>query len=200
MQVHSLHAASSQYEPMLFYRYKRQNLDGWDILREVLEAAAVLGAQCLVFHGSLKIDNPPQSRLLAVLQSVAEIAADWGIQLALENVSWCTGWSPGVFRWLSDQQVPNLYYTFDSKQAVRSGFAAEEYITAMAGRLVNVHISDGGGGIPETGMDFSGLAKCLNASGYSGPIILEAYGKKVESAGLLAQGWRTVQKGFHKVI
>jgi len=196
LKVHSLHAASSQYEPMLFYTYKRQNLDGLDILNQVLEAAAVLGAHCHVFHGPLRVNNLDSTRLLDGLHFVAGIAASWGIKLALENVSWCAGWSPTVFRWLSRQDIANLYYTFDSKQAVRSGFEADEYIQAMGTNLVNVHLSDGHGGIPDGNMDFSGLVQNLQAVNYSGPVILEAYGTRVSSTAHLAQGWKTLKGQF----
>ena len=196
MKVSSLHAASSQYEPMLFYNYKRQNLDGKDILNQVLEAAAVLGADCYVFHGPLRIANLDQDRLLEGLAWISGAAASWGVKLALENVSWCAGWSPAVFKWLTRQDVPNLFYTFDSKQALRSGFGAGDYIDAMGSRLINVHLSDGRGGIPGDDHDLAPLAATLKASGYEGPVILEVYGTKVESIRHLAQGWQKLAAQF----
>ena len=106
LSVHSLHAASAQYEPMVFYKYRRQNLDGYEILQEIHQGAAVLGAKCHVFHGPLKAENIAFSRLTEGLFQVAEAAASWGIKLALENVSWCAGWSPAVFRQLNTRTFP----------------------------------------------------------------------------------------------
>jgi len=192
LDVHSLHAASSQYEPMLFYSYRRQNLDGQDILKRVLEAGAILGAQYLVFHGALRVENQDPSRILAGLRQVAATAAKWGLKLALENVSWCIGWSPEVFKWLESEAIPNLYYTFDTKQAVRSGFSPQEFLKVMGNRLGNVHISDGYGGVPDAKADFSELVKTLNDVGYAGPVILEVYGGKVQTLAQLFQGWKVL--------
>lgn len=195
--IPSLHAASSQYEPMLFYSYRRQILDGFDTLNRVLAAAAELGAGCLVFHGPLRVEHPDRARILHRLRMVAATAAAWGIKLALENVSWCLGWSPQIFRWLQREAIPNLYYTFDSKQALRSGFAPGEYLAAMAEGLSNVHLSDGNGGIPQEGC-LDGIAALLEARGYNGPVILEAYGTRVENLAHLVRGWEAVKKAFPK--
>lgn len=196
LSVHSLHAAAAQYEPMLFYKYRRQNLDGAEILREIHQAAAMLGAECHVFHGPLKAENLAYSQLSQGLGQVAEAAASWGIKLALENVSWCAGWSPAVFDKLNSMKLANLYYTFDSKQAMRSGFADKEYIEAMAGRLVNVHVSRGNGELPAAATDYSGLAAALAAVNYRGPIVLEAYGSKVPRVSLLAESWHILKEKF----
>lgn len=196
VQVLSLHAASAQFEPMLFYTYRRQYQDGLDTLNQVLEAAAILGARCHVFHGPLRVENPEGARVAERLHQVAEIEASWGIKLALENVSWGVGCSPEVFDWLNQQEIANLYYTFDSKQARRSGFPSQDYIQAMGNRLINVHLSDGHGGVPPASYDFSGVAHRLRACGYQGPIILETYGSKVDSVGQLRASWQRLSKIF----
>jgi sugar phosphate isomerase/epimerase len=196
LKVHSLHAASAQYEPMLFYRYRRQNLDGAEILKEVHQAAAMLGAKYHVFHGPLKAENLAQSQLAQGLCQAAESAAWWGIKLALENVSWCAGWSPGVFEQLNSLKLANLYYTFDSKQAMRSGFEDKDYIQAMGGRLVNVHVSKGNGELPDDNTEFSGLVAALAAANYKGPVMLEVYGSKVPLVSLLAASWQALKNKF----
>lgn len=196
LSVHSLHAASAQYEPMLFYRYRRQNLDGAEILKEIHQAAAMLGAECHVFHGPLRAENLAYSQLSQGLCQVAEAAADWGVKLALENVSWCAGWSPAVFQKLNSLKLANLYYTFDSKQAMRSGFKDKEYIQVMAERLINVHLSKDNGELPDVKTDFSGLAAALAAVNYKGPVVLEVYGSKVPRASLLAASWQALKKKF----
>lgn len=197
LSVHSLHAAAAQYEPMLFYKYRRQNLDGAEILKEIHQAAAMLGAECHVFHGPLRAENLAYSQLSQGLGQVAEAAASWGIKLALENVSWCAGWSPAVFTALNSLKMANLYYTFDSKQAMRSGFAAKEYIEAMADRLINVHVSKDNGELPAENTDFSDLAAALAAANYTGPIVLEAYGSKVPGASLLAKSRQALKNKFN---
>lgn len=196
VEVLSLHAASSQYEPMLFYRYRRQNADGMEILNRVLEAASGLGAGCYVFHGALRVEGHENSRILEGMHWVSETAASWGVKLALENVSWCAGWSPAVFSRLNQENLPNLYYTFDTKQAERSGFAAEDYLQAMAGRLINVHVSDGRGGLPDESTDLASLVRLLKKHGYDGSVILEVYGTRVSSTAQLSRSWQIMKKHF----
>lgn len=196
LSVHSLHAAAAQYEPMLFYKYRRQNQDGAEILQEIHQAAAMLGAECHVFHGPLRAENLPYSQLCQGLCQVAEAAAGWSVKLALENVSWCAGWSPAVFTQLNNLKVANLYYTFDSKQAMRSGFAARDFIEAMGGRLINVHVSKDNGELPADNTDFTEVAAALAAANYRGPIVLEAYGSKVPGASLLAASWLALKNKF----
>lgn len=198
LKVHSVHAAASQYEPMLFYSYKRQNLDGQDILKEVLEAGSILGASCYVFHGPLRIANLEGDRLIEGLGMVSEMAANWGLKLALENVSWCAGWSPRVFTWLNKANIPNLYYTFDSKQAQRSGFEPKEFLEVMAHRLINVHLSDGRGGVPGKDMDFTDIITSLVDISYKGPVILEVYGSRIDHASQLTLGWKTLRAQINR--
>ncbi len=196
LTVHSLHAATAQYEPMLFYKYRRQNLDGLEILQEIQQGAAVLGAQCHVFHGPLKTENIAFSQLTQGLCQVAEAAASWGIKLALENVSWCAGWSPEIFKQLNTLKIPNLYYTFDSKQAMRSGFASNEFVEVMAERLINVHLSRDNGYLPNEDTDCFELATALARADYIGPIVLEVYGSKVPTVSSLRHSWHAVNRKF----
>lgn len=198
LTVHSLHAAAAQYEPMVFYKYRRQNLDGFEILQEIHQGAAILGAKCHVFHGPLKAENIDFSRLAQGLFQVAEAAASWGIKLALENVSWCAGWSPAVFKQLNTQEIPNLYYTFDSKQAMRSGYTPRDFIAVMGKRLLNVHLSRDNGHLPLADTDCSELVAALAEAQYSGPVVLEAYGSKVTAVSSLYRSWEIVKAKLQK--
>lgn len=201
VMVHSVHGSSSQFEPLIFYPYRRQNQDGLDTVKRILESAALLGAQCYVFHGPLRVTGSDRPRLVQGLEQVAREAANWGIALALENVSWCAGWEPEVFTWLSGQGIANLYYTFDSKQARRSGFPPEAFLAAMGNRLINVHLSDwsqaGSGLLPGQGEeDYHRLAALLKD--YQGPVLLEVYGSWVKSAAQLQEGWLYLQNVLNK--
>lgn len=198
INVLSLHAASSQFEPMLFYRYLRQNLDGWDTLNQVLETACILGSGCYVFHGPLRVDNHDLPSLLEGLHQAADTAAAWGMKLAFENVSWGAGWTPDVFRWLREKNVPNLYFTLDTKQAWRSGSSPGIFIDAMDDRLANVHISDGMGGLPIKQAEYFQIAQKLHEIGYKGPIILEVYGNRVASTSQLAKSWHGLKRVYNK--
>ena len=199
LSVNSLHGASTLFEPMLFYEYRRQVQDSMDMLERVLEAAAELNAGSYIFHGPLRVAMPDKQRVLPVLSKVAERAQDYGIRLALENVSWCIGWEPAVFTWLNQCKIPNLWFTFDNKQAARSGFSDSQFIQAMGLKLLNVHLSDvseQGIGMPpgQGSVDFSAIFLDLQRQGYTNPVILETYGTRVNSSSELYAGWRHLGK------
>jgi sugar phosphate isomerase/epimerase len=203
LKVNSLHGASTLFEPMLFYDYPRQVLDSMDMLELVFEAAARLKAPSYIFHGPLRVAMPERQRVLPVLFKVAEKAGEYGIRLALENVSWCLGWEPGVFKWLKGYNIPNLWFTFDNKQAARSGFSDQEFIYAMGDKLLNVHLSDlsdeGIGLVPGRGnVDFAAIASLLRRQGYANPVILETYGARVSSSSELYSGWRHLDRQLNK--
>ncbi len=199
LRVNSLHGASTLFEPMLFYDYPRQVQDSMDMLEVVFEAAARLKARSYIFHGPLRVAMPEQQKVLPVLIQVAEKAGEYGIRLALENVSWCIGWEPGVFTWLKGCDIPNLWFTFDNKQAARSGFSDQQFIDAMGDKLLNVHLSDlsdqGIGLPPGRGeADFTVIADALRRQGYANPVILETYGARVNSSSELYAGWRHLDR------
>lgn len=196
LTVHSLHAAAAQYEPMLFYQYSRQNRDGWEILRELHQAGAMLGASCHVFHGPLRSEILELPRLVTGIGRVAAAAANWGLKLALENVSWCTCGAPDIFKELNRAAIDNLFYTFDSKQAERSGYPFWDFIDAMGPKLINVHLSEGNGDLPSEETDFSQLKTALKKANYRGPAVLEVYGWKVEKTKELRRSWLALKKIF----
>lgn len=194
LSIHSIHAAAAQYEPMLFYKYSRQNRDGFEILREIHQAGAILGASYHVFHGPLQSENIELSRLGSGLSRAAAAAASWGLALALENVSWCSCSQPDIFRQLNRAGIKNLSYTFDSKQAGRSGYPPEDFINAMGSGLVNVHLSAGNGDLPNEKTDFNQIRAALKKVNYNGPVVLEVYGWKVQKTKELKTSWQILKK------
>ena len=105
------------------------------------------------------------------------LAAEYGIRLTLENVSWCLFNEPDFGLRLADATGGGILHTLDVKQAVRSGYDPKDYIRAIGERIVNVHLCDAaklpGGGVsykmPGFGeYDFTGMFELLSDKGYGG--------------------------------
>ena len=91
---------------------------------------------------------------------------------------------------------PQPYYTLTASRLC-AAVLPPGILAAMAEGLSNVHLSDGNGGIPQEGC-LDGIAALLEARGYNGPVILEAYGTRVENLAHLVRGWEAVKKAFPK--
>jgi sugar phosphate isomerase/epimerase len=190
ISVYSIHALSLQFEPQLFSSHARARQDCMDIYQQVLEAGAELGAGVYVFHGP---SNVKKARRFSVnypytaeyANPIADMAKNYGIKLAWENVHWCWYAEPDFpAKLLPLMTSDNLYFTLDIKQAAQAGHDPSEYIATTQGRLVNVHVCDfersaEQGIIPrlpfEGEMDFGRFSQNLIGSGYDGGVILEVY-------------------------
>ena len=186
--AYSVHPMSTQFEPQLFSLHPRQRADALRIYERVLQAAGRLGARCYVMHGAATLGgaakNLEMERLAPIFSELNDMAAGYGVTLALENVSWCVFASPAFGRELRERTGDRLHFTLDVKQAVRSGHAPAAYLDAVGDRLVNVHLCDyaarADGGyvwrMPGQGAcDFAALAQALRAHGYAGPAFVEVY-------------------------
>lgn len=187
--IHSVHPHGVQFEPQLFYGYDRTVNDAFGMFEKVLAAAKLLGAKAYIFHGGLFYKPAPQhqhnfERIGQVLDRAVELAAQYDIVLAYENVHWCWFCSPDFGeRILEHVHSKKLAFTLDIKQAAQSGIDPLQYLKMMQGRLANVHICDfihEPNGLrtclPFHGeMDFYALKKALLEAGYQGPVMLEVY-------------------------
>ena len=189
IRIHSIHPMSPQFEPQLFSGHPRQRADAMKIFEAVLEGGKLLGAERYVMHGSLDLHGQLQKygsgRYVPVLSELCDVAASHGVQLTLENVSWCVFSTPDVGETLIREVGDKLLYTLDVKQCYRSGRDADAYLDVIGPRIVNVHLCDylrcdvPGGykwKLPGEGeFDFTGFFRKMKGFGYQGPFILEVY-------------------------
>ncbi len=187
--VYSVHAFSLQFEPQLFTYHLRARQEAEGIYRQVLEACAALGARVYVFHGPVRLKRVPgcdidYDYVAARTGEIADIAAEYGVKIAWENVHYCWYERPEFAReMLRRANTDNLYFTLDIKQAAQAGFEPADYIRGTAGRLVNVHLCDfvrvPGGALPrlpfEGELDIAALKAALAGAGYDAGVILEVY-------------------------
>ena len=179
----SVHPLGTPFENALISRSMRQRRDARDVLCSVLDAAAELGSAMYVHHGR----HSPRGEVLPWKMSanaemigiIAEEAKARGMFVAWENVSWCQLISPERVLEAKDA-LPDVRFTLDIKQAMKSGYDPSAFICAMGDRLANVHICDwdteGRLCLPGEGsFDFSAFFARLKEAGYDGPVIVEPY-------------------------
>lgn len=190
ISVYSVHALSTQFEPQLFTAQKRAKQEAQDIYRQVLEAASALKAQAYVFHGPSNLKHSKKLVLdypfiAETISSLADVAREYGIKLAWENVHWCWYSKPEFATELLKQPgLENLYFTLDIKQAAQAGYDPTDYIRNTADRLVNIHICDYSYNeergvypvLPFKGrMNFESFKNTLKETGYNKALIYEVY-------------------------
>jgi len=189
LRVFSVHPMSMQFEPQLFSVHPRQRDDAWRIFEQVLADGKRLGASHYVMHGPARlfggVKNIGLSRIAPIFVELCALSKQYGIQLTLENVSWCVFNEPefGV-RLLDAIGGDVLRFTLDVKQAVRSGHDPLDYIRAVGSRIVNVHLCDATQlendtahyAMPGAGSyDFLQMFNELANVGYQGPAFIEVY-------------------------
>ena len=188
VRAFSVHPMSMQFEPQLFSIHPRQREDALHLFERVLAAGKRLGAVCYVMHGPARlfggVKNIELARVAPILIDLAACAAKFGIQLTLENVSWCVFNEPEFGARLQALTHGEIKHTLDVKQAIRSGYDPMDYIRAVGEHIVNLHLCDAtqlpAGGVryvmPGFGeYDFVSMLNLLGEKGYTGPAFIEVY-------------------------
>lgn len=183
INVHSVHALSTQFEPQLFTANARVRADAENIFKKVCYAGAVLGAKYFTFHGPVRLKDKEYvfdyAKLGDRINQLSEIAQAYGLRISYENVHWTYFNNPDYFRRLK-LQCPNLGATLDIKQAMQSGINVYKFLDVMADRLTTVHLCDynakGETRIPGQGkFNFEKLFRELDALNINVQMFVEVY-------------------------
>ena len=125
IEVVAVHPMSLQYEPLLFTPHPRQQADALKAYALVLRAGELLHADHYVMHGPVVLNgvakNLQLERLAPIFDRLSDMAADHGMKLTLENVSYSIMPTPEVGQTLHAMLTRPLYHTLDIKQAIRAG-------------------------------------------------------------------------------
>ena len=188
VNVFSVHPMSMQFEPQLFSIHPRQREDAVNLYERVLAAGERFGASYYVMHGPARlfggVKNIDLNRIAPIFLELAARARKHGLQLTLENVSWCVFNEPEFGVRLQALTHGEIKHTLDVKQAVRSGYDPMDFIRAVGEYIVNVHLCDASklpaGGVhydmPGFGeYDFVSMFNLLGEKGYHGPAFIEVY-------------------------
>lgn len=181
--VHSIHTLNTHFEPQLFSANPRAKEDAYCICEDVLACAKILGARYYTFHGVARIkrkiayDN--YEAIGGGFRILTDKCAEYGVQLALENVEWAYYNHPGFYKGVK-QFCPALKGTLDIKQARDSGEGYVPFLNEMGEDVVTVHVSDinedGNLCLPGTGrFDFDELFRRLADYNFGGAVLIEVY-------------------------
>lgn len=188
VKINSVHSFSSSFEPYLFDAYKRRRKDMLKFFEMVCKAGKLLGAKCYTFHGMRQGPSDFISKELIhdVYNNLTYIAGENEIQLAQENVSWCMSSKVEYLKDLKENCKYPLYFTFDIKQAYKAGVNPMEYLDAMGGDLINIHINDRDDKnvclLPGDGdVDFKSIFCKVKSLNYKGNAIMEVYSNNYNS-------------------
>lgn len=208
VRVYSVHPMSMQFEPQLFSIHARQREDAWRVFERVLSDGRTLGASHYVMHGPARlfggVKNIHMERIAPIFRDLSALALEYGLRLTLENVSWCVFNEPEYGARLLDAVGPeSLAFTLDFKQAVRSGHDPVEYVQAVGGHIVNVHLCgasprpDGSVRYDMPGFgecDFLPLFSALAEAGYRGPAFIEVYSDMYDDIPVLFESLERVRR------
>lgn len=183
INVHSLHAHGTCFEPELFADYERVRNEAEITFRKVCSAGNALGAKYYTFHGPFLKANRPNNidfaKFCARLNQLCNIAENYGISVAYENVNWAYGYNPEFFKTVF-AQCPKLKATLDVKQALFADYDPLKFLDIMKERLVTVHLCDvdnkGKACMPGKGKyNFDKLLKELSETNPDVAVFLEVY-------------------------
>lgn len=183
LNVHSVHTLTTQFEPTLYSVNPRAKQDSFEILRDAMKVASMLGAKYYTFHGGARFKKTPikidYERVGKITQEIIDVTEEYGVSLAYENVHWGYYNYIGFFNQLK-KRVPQLKATFDIKQARQNNIPYADFIDEMGESIVTVHLSDyredGKMCLPGKGVtDFKDVFSRLRDVGFDGALILECY-------------------------
>lgn len=197
MEIISFHPFMSFAEGFfLFSEYERRYEESLEMCKPFFEAAANLGAKYYVLHGAKK--GCPISREVYIhrFYRFCEIAKQYGVQVAHENVVHYESESVEFMRSLQAALGDDFKMVLDLKQARRAEVDPFDFINAVGENIAHVHVSDCTAQskcapINAQGLfDFDRLFGELKQKGYDGKFIVElyrqSYGDKIEIAHSIA--------------
>lgn len=187
LNIVSMHMLSSSFEGMMFSASAHGRAYALRETEEAIDMGHALGARRYVFHGRNRLigsrGRPPAladpKLTAAAIAPVLAMLRQRDMCMALENVFW-SEYSQPDFGPLLAAELPEIRFTLDTKQAMRSGHDYHKYMDAMGARLDHVHVYDfdpnGRECLPGKGVfDFARFGDELRARHYEGAVIIEAY-------------------------
>ena len=192
-QIVSVHPYTSGMEGILFFSdYDRRFADARGYYKRYYQAANILGAKTVVFHGGYKHQTMTVEEYARRIALLDADACQAGVCLAQENVERNLSRSPDFLRQLA-QLCPQQHFVFDLKQAIRAEQDPYKVLAAMGNRVVHLHLSDHLPGYdclpPGMGStDYAALIAQAKAQGFAGSAVIELYRQNFEGQQQLDEG------------
>jgi L-ribulose-5-phosphate 3-epimerase len=175
----------------LFWRYNLASQDesmrrkGLELVHDGCRVAQAYGAPVLLVLAGQQEAQTEYTRSyttsVETMRQAARIAADAGVTLGVENVGTSLLGSPGEYAgYLADVDHPSVqaYLDFGNGMAVGPSFA-ENWVTAVAGRIAAVHAKDYDGAVNAHvccglgDVDWERTFAALRVAGYDGFLTVE---------------------------
>lgn len=208
IDIVSLHPSLSFAEPYYFFsEYKRRFDEYREDFKLYYEAAATLGAKYLIMHGDRpcnlsKITAEEYCRRFLL---IAEDAQKQGVTLLQENVNKYRAASPMFIKKMLALTNGNVNFCLDIKQAIRAGFAVDEIVEAMSGKIRHIHISDSTPDrdclLPKNGtFDFKKFfADMKKRQNYNGHYMIEVYSNSYSNIKEIAASYEKILPDYEDI-
>lgn len=199
LSISSVHSFHSEMESFFFFSpYKNRLEDGLEQYERYFEAAALLGAPYLVFHGEFGVGHFDEEEGFGHIERLWELGQRYGVDVLHENVARCKGGDPAYLARLHGA-LPQLGFVLDMKQALRAGRQPEDFVKVLGSAIRHVHFSDSSPKqdclLPGQGTaDLAGLLQALKNSGADPSVVVEVYSNCVEKPEQLGETWHFCQK------
>lgn len=141
----SVHPFTSEIEPLMFFSdYERRMDDILEYYKLYFRFMNIVGADTFVFHGGKPSSTLTKERYCERYSKLYRLGNEFGIEVAVENVSRCKSSSSAFIRDIAKSLGSEFSFVLDTKQAIRAGENPLSFVEAAAGRISHVHISDSG--------------------------------------------------------
>lgn len=199
----SVHPFTSELEPSYFFSdYSRRFDDGCMYYQKYFKFAGKIGAKYVIIHGDQKNSRISVEEFGKRLMCLNLKAQAYHVEILLENVERCFSRDAEVITRLRNL-YPELGYTLDVKQALKSSMDLYQMLEAMGNSLKHVHFSDHNSDntclpIGRGDMDIEEFATYLYTHHYCGVVLLELYGDDGEPIKVLADSYHKLKNIFNK--
>lgn len=179
--IPSFHPFSSPMESVfLFSEYDRRIDEMLSLYKGFFQSMTLLGAKVFVLHGAILSSRCSPAHYIKQFALLANIAKDYGITVAQENVSYCLSGKLDFLRMMKRELGQDAKFVLDLKQARRSCENPLDYVDALGGSIIHCHVSDADDSrdclpVGEGNFDFAALMRALRERGYDGAFIVELY-------------------------
>ncbi len=180
IRIHSVHPFTSFLENYMFFSpYPRRVSDAEAFYQRYADAAKILGAKIVNIHGDRGMGLENIENYVNCAAPLMRLQDKTGIIFSMENVFYNSVNHPEFAARLR-QQMPEVRFTFDIKQAFKGGQDAYALVEAMGKSIVNFHVNDRDDThicmMPGRGtVDFERIALLLKDAEYCGPALIEVY-------------------------
>lgn len=145
VNVNSVSALSTQFEPQLFSPNMRVRADAEILFRKVCYACFAFGAKFYSFCGPINLEGYRDfdyARLGQRFNQLSDIAATYGVTLSLKNCRWSYAATPEFFKKITER-CPQLFTTLSLYHAECAGYDLREFIDVCPPqRIASIEVSD----------------------------------------------------------